>query len=1184
MTKNKYKNKNLNNNNNIEKKNSNIDFNIIYLIDITASMKKYSNIIDSISTINKKLLDYFNYIKIGYVLYKDFENFSYYNENNDHIKVYPPSKLNINIPKDIEFSGGNDYAEDWANSINEVSKLINEKNSQNIVIHLCDSNAHGQKFSDYDLDTNSQEEYLLIEALNQCKIKNIKFIGFLFNNYARKSFLECQKIYTNLSGYYDLEDLTRNELNPNNFSNIVIDKIKNLSKNNFIINKYNFDNYSIDESDFSFKDLKEKIKMLPLYETFENKNKHFKFLPEKIKKNNRDYNFYIDEKNGIEQGYIGDCYLISSILSMLSKFPLIFKYIFPNYLNYNERTKIIEMYIYENGIKKLISFKNTYATYYKQLIFSKPLNNDLCGICLEKGYAVSKCVNNEIKTGYEKIIGGSGYQVFESILGAECEKFVSHKQYLEENEGYKCINKETLKDKIKKYIDFGGLITFGIYYNIKGAHEYSLQGYKINKNGQLIIEIINPHRSGEYEKENIYYGENKEELNKCVKNYPIIGEEDFISKECRQSLYNYENTGYLLMEFETFAKWYCTIDMCDPMFGSFEKVVEYIPNGEKIKIFNFIINKRTKFKACIFTEERSKLNIENYIIRLKNEKGNIVYNEHIENNNKLIYEILERGFYSIEISNDNSELEIKDIIYLKLQYYERIEFKTKVENGILNIGYNCLETYKEIKFITEFIYKFLKFTQNNNIELLNKSPSKKSVYYREVEVSYNNGIFSLPNFYIDYNNILNGFYFEVIYKYKWQPFFELKYQYDYNDYYHISTQKGEFKTTKDFYFYGFDNKFKNNLFINIQYKEPIFWKQIINNPNSHNKIPKNFDDPFFRKDISNLKVSKINLINIEGASCYQSATIQGIIHIIIPIAIKKYNKKRGQSGMPKIDDFDELKNNKEFNDLIIEILKIICKLEEEGERTGKKAYQALDLFKKFQPEEGFHEGLRNIFDCNKLHDYLIHNCILSNPSLSNNNGMHKNKSNMQDENIDKDSIKIIYLDKNTIISDVMKIKIEGNLRYCCNLVLKLNENNLNDNNLNIYKLLKNCPQLKNNNNSQRKIDEISEIIYICIDRISKGEVINKLFNIDEYIYFDKVNKTFTQSLNNQIIKYELKFIMYHSTLDLYSGHFFSYIKIMEDWYKFDDINYYDYANKENPPLNNDGYIYPIILYYVRKDK
>ena len=94
------------------KKNINVNFNIIYLIDTTSSMKKYGEFIYLLQKINNYLMKKFINMKIGYVLYKDFENYKEYDPNK-YIKIFLPSKLNIDIPKDLEFSGGNDYSEDW---------------------------------------------------------------------------------------------------------------------------------------------------------------------------------------------------------------------------------------------------------------------------------------------------------------------------------------------------------------------------------------------------------------------------------------------------------------------------------------------------------------------------------------------------------------------------------------------------------------------------------------------------------------------------------------------------------------------------------------------------------------------------------------------------------------------------------------------------------------------------------------------------------------------------------------------------------------------------------------------------------------------------------------------------------------------------------------------------------------
>ena len=280
--------------------------------------------------------------------------------------------------------------------------------------------------------------------------------------------------------------------------------------------------------------------MKPLYKINEYKHMNFTFLPDiKIEKYD-EYLLYFHKKSKLMQGNIGDCYLISSIISIANNFPLILDFIFPKArkLNYNEKTKEIEMIVYKNGFKENISFNNTYATYNGQLLFSKPFNNELYGIAMEKGYAISNCTDGKLSSGYNEIIGGSGYKAFEILLGAASEKFISNK-FEKKLYGYKYINKNNLKNKIKKYIDYGGLITFGVYYNDKEGHEYSLQGYKIGENGEFLIEIINPHRSGNYLEENICLNKDRFKLNKINNEYPIIFETDFKNKESKDSLYSY---------------------------------------------------------------------------------------------------------------------------------------------------------------------------------------------------------------------------------------------------------------------------------------------------------------------------------------------------------------------------------------------------------------------------------------------------------------------------------------------------------------------------------------------------------------------------------------------------------------------------------------------------------------------
>ena len=72
-----------------------------------------------------------------------------------------------------------------------------------------------------------------------------------------------------------------------------------------------------------------------------------------------------------------------------------------------------------------------------------------------------------------------------------------HDYFKNRQTSYRYIEKDKLKEKIKKYIDWGGIITFGVFYHEKSAHEYSLQGYKIDSNtNEMFLEIINPHPQG----------------------------------------------------------------------------------------------------------------------------------------------------------------------------------------------------------------------------------------------------------------------------------------------------------------------------------------------------------------------------------------------------------------------------------------------------------------------------------------------------------------------------------------------------------------------------------------------------------------------------------------------------------------------------------------------------------------
>ena len=129
-------------------------------------------IIYSIDKINGRLKKKFINIKIGYILYKDFkeESPTKLTKNSPYNIIIPLSSGLISI-KDLQFEGGYDYAEDWATAYYTISQLNLSNYQDNIIVHICDSSAHGRRFSDYD-DNNDQEK-LLIEALKKCSEKKL---------------------------------------------------------------------------------------------------------------------------------------------------------------------------------------------------------------------------------------------------------------------------------------------------------------------------------------------------------------------------------------------------------------------------------------------------------------------------------------------------------------------------------------------------------------------------------------------------------------------------------------------------------------------------------------------------------------------------------------------------------------------------------------------------------------------------------------------------------------------------------------------------------------------------------------------------------------------------------------------------------------------------------------------------
>ena len=290
------------------------------------------------------------------------------------------------------------------------------------IYDICDSFPHGNRFSDYD-DKNEQEE-LLVESLGYCRNNNFKIIALLLNEFSRKAFLECQKIYYDENDYkiFDLTDIKIKNITFQDITRKILEKeidnfeIENTKEEDNEFNYVKTDDYTCIESfekDFEFENCKIRMESLE----YNSKYNDYSFLPDIDGHNLRSTIKYLNQAN-------------SSILSILLKTPNVLKYIFPK-LSYNRYSKNISMNVYKNGVKRKITFDNTYAFEYKNdysesidLIFSKPLDKTFVGLCLEKGYAVLNSDKKTIKSGYDNIgHGGQEFEVFNSFFGNPCEYF-----------------------------------------------------------------------------------------------------------------------------------------------------------------------------------------------------------------------------------------------------------------------------------------------------------------------------------------------------------------------------------------------------------------------------------------------------------------------------------------------------------------------------------------------------------------------------------------------------------------------------------------------------------------------------------------------------------------------------------------------------------------------------------------
>ena len=202
--------------------------------------------------------------------------------------------------------------------------------------------------------------------------------------------------------------------------------------------------------------------------------------PEEIYKNEK-YFLFKDKTNinisDIKQGYIADCYFISSIIELSQNFNMIY-----NLFKINEVNKkgFYEIILFIEGIYQIVLIDDYLPVFNdtNELCFCKSINNEIWPCLLEKAWA-------KINRGYSNIIKGFAHHVLETLTGFPSFNLM-HSSY-SNNQIFDYINKSyknkylitsTTKDDIKEI-------------GIDNNHTYALICY-FTVNNTTIIKLRDP--------------------------------------------------------------------------------------------------------------------------------------------------------------------------------------------------------------------------------------------------------------------------------------------------------------------------------------------------------------------------------------------------------------------------------------------------------------------------------------------------------------------------------------------------------------------------------------------------------------------------------------------------------------------------------------------------------------------
>ena len=174
----------------------NNDFDILYMIDGTGSMKEYIEaakkkcieISEELERIYIKKLNF----KYGAIFYRD--PIDEHNDKHDYYDLDDTKNLKEKI-QNVKAYGGGDSPEDWVGAFKIAldTNKIKWRKGNKLIIHIADAPAHGDEFAGKPNYTDEGPK--LIEQIKKCAKQEIKIFGLFIGQSAENSFQKFKEYY-----------------------------------------------------------------------------------------------------------------------------------------------------------------------------------------------------------------------------------------------------------------------------------------------------------------------------------------------------------------------------------------------------------------------------------------------------------------------------------------------------------------------------------------------------------------------------------------------------------------------------------------------------------------------------------------------------------------------------------------------------------------------------------------------------------------------------------------------------------------------------------------------------------------------------------------------------------------------------------------------------------------------------